>query len=103
MPADKFAAIIRELGGLSDSSLETKLAEACRAFDPEAQDGVTFLRNLQDLVVRYAAGSGFVVQIISVILDSAPEETTQAAESRRAKLLEAEKAPWDPTVLNTRP
>lgn len=94
--------IIHNLGKLSDDVLDTKFAQACQDFDPEDQDGVIFLRNLLDLVVRYSAGSGFIVQIIMVVLENIPRETVAETEARRAKLLQAEGDPWNPAILNSK-
>lgn len=92
--------IIETLGHFSDDVLDTKLSKACHDFDPKIQDPVVFIRNLLDLIVRYAGGSDFLVQILSVALTDAPEESPQEMESRRAKLEEAESKPWDQAILN---
>jgi len=80
---------IEIFGMMSDDTLDTKATKACREFDPETQDPVTFLRNLQDLCVRYSWSSGKIITTISAVLDTATDPEDPGETAARHKLLEA--------------
>lgn len=92
--------VIKNFGAMSDSTIDTQLAQACKAFDPETQDPTTFLRNLRDLAVRYSWGSGFVVSASSAALSTGPEETPLEMEARHTKLETLERDPSGPLKLD---
>jgi len=80
---------IEIFGEFSDDSLDAKATKACREFDTETQDPVTFLRNLRDLAVRYSWGSGAIIRSISAVLNTVGDEEDLGERNARHKLLEA--------------
>ena len=85
--------LIVALADAPESHLDEKGAKLCGEWD-KTTDPLKFLRNLLDLCVRYAWGSGFVIHIIRENTGQWEESESEAA-TRRDELLET----WEPESI----
>jgi len=79
---------VNHLGKASDNQLDKMFTKRIRAMDVEAMDldqVLRFLRNLRDECVFCAGASGFVMTLLSCMLEDYPEPDDVMAE-RRADL-----------------
>ena len=87
---DLYSDLIRVLARAPETQFDAQGSGLCVDWDGE--DPVRFLRDLLDLSVRYAWGSGFVISAMQIALKDEPRESEKESGARRAALL----AIWEP-------
>lgn len=90
-PDECLINLIDAMGKISyDRMLDPHAVKMCVQFNPEKEDPVTFLLNLEDLFVRYAWADGTVMKAVSMFLDGHPtaRRETSVQKARRRRELE---------------